>query len=247
MYYCSCDLLHNNLISTQQRTRGVAPTKYLWDYPRTLGVAFSGGTVALREYIEFIVKRDWVSAISWDFSVPWGEAEIRVELFGNGGYSYLGSSNLLIPQHTHTMRLGWAQEYFDLTRLEVVDALALHEFGHALGLVHEHQHPLHTIQWDVPQMFQELVINQGWTEARVKHTYLNKFSLKDHTVDSFNNASIMIYSIPKNWTIDRKGVPWNSQVSQADKNFVKQLYPVGTIVIPEPEPKTNIYIPTFIQ
>jgi hypothetical protein len=32
----------------------------------------------------------------------------------------------------------------------------LHEFGHALGLVHEHQHPAGGIQWNRPQVLRDL-------------------------------------------------------------------------------------------
>lgn len=242
MHLCTTDLIHNHFITPQPKTRGLALTKWVWDSPRTLGVAFSGGTIALREYIEVRVKQEWVCGIKFDFTVPWGEAELRAELFGEGGWSFLGSAALLIPQHKPTMRLGWAQSSFDAKRLDEVDALVLHEFGHALALHHEQHHIFNTIQWNIPKVLDHFVTNLGWSEDNVRRTYLNTYPLEESEISPFDRESIMIYPVEDRFTLDGKGVPWNMYVSAGDKKMALQLYPIGSTTIPDP-PNTKIYLP----
>jgi hypothetical protein len=40
--------------------------------------------------------------------------------------------------------------------------VVLHEFGHALGAIHEHQHPAAGIPWDKPKVY-EYYARQHWS------------------------------------------------------------------------------------
>jgi len=50
----------------------------------------------------------------------------------------VGAQSLLIPRTQATVVLGWVREASAIDELESV---VLHEFGHALGLLHEHNNP----------------------------------------------------------------------------------------------------------
>ena len=77
--------------------------------------------------------------IRFEFDVPRSEfAEIRVTFLGKGNCSLIGVDALIasIADKTEaTMRLSSVTE--DQTE-EIIRRTVLHEFGHALGLVHEH-------------------------------------------------------------------------------------------------------------
>ena len=47
-----------------------------------------------------------------------------------GSWSYIGTDALHIPKESKTMNLGFIDR-----------STVMHEFGHALGLIHEHQSP----------------------------------------------------------------------------------------------------------
>ena len=49
---------------------------------------------------------------------------------GQGSWSYLGTDATRVPKESFTMNLGYVDR-----------PTVLHEFGHSLGLIHEHQSP----------------------------------------------------------------------------------------------------------
>lgn len=51
-------------------------------------------------------------------------------LFAGGSWSYIGTDALHLPKESASMNLGFVDA-----------ATVMHEFGHALGLIHEHQSP----------------------------------------------------------------------------------------------------------
>jgi hypothetical protein len=92
------------------------------------------------------------------------QAEIRISFQHQGSWSYVGTDALSVPSDEPTMNYGWLtpgspdNEY---------SRVVLHEFGHALACIHEHQHPEAGIPWD-----KEAVYNyytgppNNWTKPR---------------------------------------------------------------------------------
>ena len=61
-------------------------------------------------------------------------SEIRISFQSGGSWSYVGKDCIGIPYQEPTMNLGWLTETTDDNEFRRV---VLHEFGHALGLIHE--------------------------------------------------------------------------------------------------------------
>ena len=66
------------------------------------------------------------------------DAEIRISFLQPGSWSYIGVDALLILPDQPTMNFGW---FTADTSDEEYHRVVLHEFGHALGCIHEHQNP----------------------------------------------------------------------------------------------------------
>ncbi len=82
------------------------------------------------------------------------DADIRVAFQqGNGSWSYLGTVCRQIRVDQPTMNYGWLTP--DSTDDEL-RRVVLHEFGHALGLIHEHQSPNRPISWSRAAVIAEL-------------------------------------------------------------------------------------------
>ncbi len=200
--------------------RGSGAKGKFWPAGQVLRVRFLNGSTALQNKV-FNYAKTWSTYANVTFvKVTAGTAEIRV-LFGNIGHnSYVGTDNLLIPANLQTMN-------FQLTDNSVesdVRRVALHEFGHALGLMHEHQNPFANISWDKPKVYAYYAATQGWSQQIVDAQVLNKqaFETTQHT--NLDPQSIMSYSIPASLTTNGFSIPWNTELSAIDKAFIGKMY-----------------------
>jgi len=227
---CDCDRVMADLFaqppvqSPAPATRGIATNQWLWDPGETLGVAFSGGSMGLRRKVAEIAEL-WPINLHFDWSRPWAEAEIRIELFGEGSWSYVGSVARQVAAGKPTMRLGWAQWAFDAGNMEALYAVVLHEFGHAIGLRHEHLHPFNRIKWNLPALRAHYVDQLGWEWSQVERTYLNVLSLSTHDITTYDDESVMHYPVDERFTLDDFSVGYISKLSRGDRGIGQRLYP----------------------
>lgn len=119
------------------------------------------------------------------------------------------------------MNLGWLTATSPETELRRV---VLHEFGHVLGLIHEHSSPVAKIPWNEKIVLDYYKRTQGWSHSTTKANVLLPEFADAYT--EFDPDSIMMYPIPSDLTIGGFSVPWeNSELSDLDKKLIGQLYP----------------------
>jgi hypothetical protein len=69
--------------------------------------------------------------------------DIRISFKYEGSWSVIGTTAKNIPKNQPTMNFGWLTAGVSEDEARRV---ILHEFGHALGLIHEHQNPIAAIK-----------------------------------------------------------------------------------------------------
>jgi len=155
---------------------------------------------------------------STDNSPDATNAEIRINFDTTKGCnSYIGTQNRSISKSNHTMNFAW----FDV-------ATVLHEFGHALGLFHEHQSPFENkIKWNLPELYKWGVNTQGWDKTQVDQQVVNMLNPKIVTGSSFDSQSVMLYFFPKNLTLDKRGTSQNCRLSPNDVKYLAEKYSGG--------------------
>ena len=151
------------------------------------------------------------------------DAEIRITCTaGQGSWSYLGTDALTIPRGRATMNYGWFEPD---TADDEFSRTVLHEFGHALGAIHEHQHPTGTIPWNREAVYRYYRRTQGWSQAQVNTQVFGKYSTLITNSSAYDPASIMHYPIPPELTQNGFTVGWNQRLSDQDKQFIRKMYP----------------------
>ncbi|MEL6474233.1 MAG: hypothetical protein AAFQ21_09110 [Pseudomonadota bacterium] len=215
----------------------------LWMQEGSVTVAFNGGSLAMRRAIKGLAE-DWVkdAALTFEFGqdtasgfefYEWSTedtayaADIRISFAQQLGYwSVIGNQAAqpeVVGPGEASMNLagfdGYSQLPSDWRRF------VYHEFGHALGLAHEHQHPESACGAalrieDEPGYVQTIADGRfladgegrqpglvrilqtapnNWPADYVRYN-LDQFRQEpDHVVIEYDNASIMKYAFPLSW------------------------------------------------
>lgn len=215
---------------------------------RELRVAFvnNGAEVAsMKPLVQDLVTKNWEPHIGLKFNfgdtVTLQNADIRVRFQSSDGHwSAVGTDALDRPKSIPTMNIGADT----LAKLETpyLRGVVLHEFGHALGCVHEHQSPASRIEFDPVAVSRYFKGKHGWSDKMVKYNILDRYeatTLKHFS--EFDPLSIMIYMILPEWTRGGTGTKVNNVLSELDIEFIRKLYIPD---VPLPKPATEPERPT---
>ena len=124
------------------------------------------------------------------------------------------------------MNFGWFNS--DTPDIEF-SRTVIHEFGHALGLIHEHQSASAAIPWDIPKVYQYYQETQGWSKDEVDNNIFFRYSRDSTQHSSYDRYSIMHYAIPAYLLLDESfSVGWNTSLSDLDKSYISTVYPIPT-------------------
>ncbi len=209
--------------SDSTKARGLADNYFLWDPGAVIKVKFLSGSKELQQKIKPIVK-EWEKYANVKFEfITLGNADVRVFIGnGNGHDSYIGTVARSIDPESETMNLDSADIRNDAAFLKTV---VLHEFGHAIGLLHEHSSPISGIKWDKEKMYKEYA-KMGWSKEDVDFQVFSTYKISYTNGTKYDNKSIMHYPINPGETLDGYTIDWNMQLSKGDIELIKALYPM---------------------
>jgi serralysin len=197
-----------------------------WRNVDILTVAFLDGKDAwnqsVRRKVQEIVKtwEDYANIrFRFDDAAARPHITIKLEPDGNFSYdlyqSYLGETSAI---KSPSMYLIFRPQTDDIEIRRVV----LHEFGHALGLIHEQKRPDAGIMWNEEAVYRAYAYT-GWTRDQIKNQVMDPFIQPLVDVSPFDPESIMIYPIEKG--LANIVVGWTRDLSPMDKNFIGRIYP----------------------
>lgn len=120
------------------------------------------------------------------------------------------------------MNFGW---FTDATDESEFSGTTIHEFGHALGCVHEHQSPGANIPWNRELVYTYYQFSNGWSREEVDANILNQYSAASTRYGQSDARPVMLYEIPFLLTTTGWAAGSNTVLSEGDKAFIGQVYP----------------------
>jgi len=216
--------------SSSSAPKAFGDTKYFWKKSErmNLTVSFQGGTPGLQKRVAKIANK-WITeggaGVNFNF-VREGRGVIRIAFGKSGHWSRVGRSARDANQSDPTMNL----MVTDSTNEDELQRVTLHEFGHALGLMHEHRQPGNPIIWNKPVVlaYYKKPPN-NWDSAMVEAQVFKPYESPTSISNGYHPDSIMHYPILEGWSKNSPPiiVGWNRDLSQSDKDFISgpDVYP----------------------
>ncbi len=241
-------IVKNDVNSNLSSVRAALFNTKLWPKDTTLNVVFMGGEPWKHAWVEKVITEQFMPYSNIKFSFdPSGKKTIRISFDEKqGAYSAVGTDALNRSLNESTMNLGWldapgsktssgsftwkGQTYTippgEPRNNNEIGATVMHEFGHAIGMIHEHQNPRgQTIDWDVDKVYKKFSGPPNkWDKDTINRNILKKYNENQINGSDFDPQSIMLYFFPAELTKNGQGTVANSNLSQLDKMWMANAY-----------------------
>jgi hypothetical protein len=197
-----------------------------WVPGQIVRVGFLGGSADVRQEV-LDVAREWVlpglANLELERVNDAGAADVRVSFTpGAGSWSAIGTTCRAIAKDKATMNLGWREDAAPGERRAVV----LHEFGHVLGLLHEHASPAANLVWDKEAVYRDLAGPPNhWSKEVIDQNLFTPWERAETNFTAFDPSSIMVYPIPAHWTVGGVAIAGTLAPSPKDRELVAREYP----------------------
>jgi len=168
----------------------------------------------------------------WDLtdpSITQENSDVRIMFCSElGAWSQLGTECLMISKDQPTMCLGWTDSEDDYDDIEYkgTGIVVIHEFGHMLGMIHEHSREDATIVWNKEFVIQKLGgPPNNWSEEDVNKQMFNVVKLNQFNGSKYDPNSAMHYFFPADFFKNKPDLQKVTKLSCLDKTWINKQYP----------------------
>jgi len=211
-----------------------------WKVGETIKIAFIGGTEEQKAHVQKTANQ-WLkyANLKFEWNVAVEDSDVRVAFeSGKGSWSFMGRQCRGVDKTRATMNLGWLPAKPAANDVGTI----LHEFGHTLGLAHEHNSPNATLTWRRDVVIASLSgPPNNWSVETIEANVFAKYKLGESELvaSNFDPLSIMLYSFPAEWTEEGVATKANDKISREDKLMISTMYPIEGGVDVDDEPITT--------
>jgi hypothetical protein len=178
----------------------------------------------ISKYIEPIVNLKF----HWDVSQ--NDSNVRISFDkSKGAFSYVGNQAESISKDQITMNLGWTDqdpESSDAAKgVSGTGVVVVHEFGHLLGMIHEHQRGDAPFHWNKAVVYAAMQQMDGWNHAQVDAQIFQPVSMDTLNASKFDPHSVMEYIFPNNYFTTPPDLAQTRYLSNLDIVWMNKMYP----------------------
>jgi hypothetical protein len=221
-----CFAWHARRPSDAGKDRAALVKAAKWNAGDIITVSFLDGDAGVQDKVKSVAQ-SWttpdLARLTFDFRKNTTNTMIRISFQNPGSWSVIGTTcKQLTDASQPTMNYGWLTPE---SQEDEIRRVVLHEFGHALGLIHEHQNPAGGIQWNRAAVTRDLSgPPNSWSLDDIEHNMFETYAADETNFTATDKDSIMMYPIPENWTTNGFTVGLNTKLSAADRQFIHQQY-----------------------
>lgn len=167
------------------------------------------------EAIKHIVDTQLQPLLGLKFEWVEADGDIRISLDNRkGAWSMVGQQAKQVMSEEPTMNFGW----LDVTTI-------IHEFCHAVGMIHEHQNPFGKgIDWNLKKVFAWASSTQNWNMYTTCQNITKRYNVDLVNGSNYDPKSIMLYSYPAALTNNGVATYSNIRLSDSDKEWLSGIY-----------------------
>ncbi len=224
----------------------ISPTSLLyrfwpWRAGDTIHVQFLDGALPMWGKVADLITGPYgwnaCSSVQFHFCQVQGctqqepHAAVRITFAKGSSWSYLGAYGNIHPFTGATMNLAVDGN----TSYGGFCHAVLHEFGHALGLLHEQEHP-QGLPWDVAA-FERWHRERGYDVEAARQFWFRSASPDSSVPGPYDPNAIMHYYVPAEWMLDRVSRGGSNNITPRECAWVEHLFG------PPPQRWGNIFLP----
>lgn len=213
-------------IPTDKGARAIFLKGFTWGVGSILRVYFMNGTKSQHELVRTTITDQLVPFTNLVFT--WSDVDSTINAYNSivrvtfdkvGSWSVIGTYCLQVSPTKPTTNFEWLDE-----------AVILHEFGHVVGMVHEHMNPNNScLLWNKEVVYS---IYGGapnyWSRSQVDSQVFKTYSKEQINGSSYDPLSIMHYALDSKMLCNPCNVNLyepNTRLSKNDKIWLSTVYP----------------------
>jgi len=211
------------------KTRAALLLDAAWPANSVITISFIENDSERKELRNKIIStaQQWIDrtgiGLTFEYRTDTINTDIRISFRYAGSWSLLGRyARNETDKSQPTMNYGWLHP--GSTDLEIQEVV-LHEFGHALGLCHEHSSPEAHIPWDREAVIRDLSgPPNNWDIPTIEQNVFQGYDRHEVRATPFDEKSIMLYPVNPAWTIGGYSTQSNTDLSSMDIALIQQMY-----------------------
>ncbi len=230
VWFCATELPADEVASLKRSTRppspldGVAAKGKQWPLGSTIHVGFLAGSQIEKDSVKrACTLLSTYANINFDYPES-GPYDIRVDFAQNGAWSYIGTDAKFVATGPTVNLASWALNQ---------RGAYVHEFQHAVSLLHEQQHPS-GVCYDTAATLAYYRATQGWSDQQIYWNVITRHNVNNVIMTQYDKNSNMHYPIPAQVTCNKVAIPGGRALTGGDISTLKLVYPGRGGPVPPP-------------